>query len=101
MFFSLQHQSSKKNHNKITALDLSEASREMTITLSSGNANCCASIFFREGCYWIDDLSGSGELYLNNFLVRKPELLREGDYLQIGNAYFAFVRWGHEMQSCD
>lgn len=56
-----------------------------------------ASIYNRDGQYWVEDLNSKNGAFLNDKKINGPVVMADGDKLRIGHAVFVFVRWGHEM----
>jgi pSer/pThr/pTyr-binding forkhead associated (FHA) protein len=81
------------NENKENTFSVSEIS----IGRESGNTLCIeddiisnrhASLTFRNGHWWIEDLYSTNGTYLNDEKVSSPTILITGDDLHIGNQFY-------------
>ncbi|MCU0414094.1 MAG: FHA domain-containing protein [Ignavibacteriaceae bacterium] len=81
------------NENKENTFSVSE----ITIGREAGNTLCLdddiisnrhASLTFRNGHWWIEDLYSTNGTYLNDEKVSSPTILITGDDLHIGNQFY-------------
>ncbi len=57
-----------------------------------------ASIYGREGQYWLADKGSKNGTFLNGIRIDKPTVLTDGDIIGIGSLNLQFVRWAYEME---